>query len=747
MVTSFRKRSGDAADRNLKEKLMKHLQMDIFKEITFERLITEYSVVKREACGAQDDEIVDIDWFGILNEFGKILKTRMTASSRAILIRIHNKIDSNPNIINKQAAKDRYEESMLAFVRHGVRTINSIINKTINKIGTHFDSLNFADCLPKYNTFVGKNKGYVFAFSASMYDIFDNNVGTGPLLGSGGDFGIDPMLREIMKSGPKEEHMRSVIAYTLIKKNVYNNCPESYGALDKFLTEKSLKTVAVAVVSSPVVEKVDVISAAMSVLAVEGAVVANTSNVNQVDKDDQLLLLSVAELCNSTPTSNLNKQLFPFTGCDEAPSASITGMHSKDSPIVIDNADDFVPQVGSGTSRTLVDIATKSYRQFLELLLSDVRGSDDHLALKFNTKHNVRNVKNLELLKFLETNHDLDESAFYDVFCDSPYFKSMSSGMFVPFELEAQYNIRGDGYCFYRGIFMLLLREKSGYVLTAEDLCRMDQLLKAVDEASSDNLRVEFQEFFQHIEELFPDILAKSKAATAGCTFANLGTYLNERFWGGSDSVPFLDFSCTAFSYSREEKSSLKGCWAKMFCSSIPGIVHGRDSVDYATVGNAYSLYDILVVLMRPHNWLLHKQVHFFVANHPNVETFLDSFSVCLRKLLNQLRSRLAASKPDVILGDFTAIYDRIVNGTCVEADVIFLTQSFDILKNHLTNGHFVFGTDAEVDTSTPMRSEKKECFLQTPFGATPAQKIYISTINNTVFIFLFLNVYSWLIC
>ncbi len=76
VVLSYRKQSGAVCDRVLKQKLMKHLQLDIFKEITFERLITEYSVAKRESVGVADDEIIDIDWFEVLDGFSVNLKHR-----------------------------------------------------------------------------------------------------------------------------------------------------------------------------------------------------------------------------------------------------------------------------------------------------------------------------------------------------------------------------------------------------------------------------------------------------------------------------------------------------------------------------------------------------------------------------------------------------------------------------------------------------------------------------------------------
>jgi hypothetical protein len=76
VVLSYRKQSGAVCDKVLKQKLMKHLQLDIFKEITFERLITEYSVAKRESVGVGDDEIIDIDWFEVMDGFSVNLKNR-----------------------------------------------------------------------------------------------------------------------------------------------------------------------------------------------------------------------------------------------------------------------------------------------------------------------------------------------------------------------------------------------------------------------------------------------------------------------------------------------------------------------------------------------------------------------------------------------------------------------------------------------------------------------------------------------
>ncbi len=307
--------------------------------------------------------------------------------------------------------------------------------------------------------------------------------------------------------------------------------------------------------------------------------------------------------------------------------------------------------------------------------------------------------------------------------------------MLIPFKLEDQYNIVGDGYCFYRALFMLLLREASGFTLSAAELKDLDTMLKRTGE-DGDKLRTQFQAFYTRIEQLFPDAKAKAKVAAAGCTFSNLSTYLDERFWGGSDSVPFLDYLCTSFSYNKAESTHLTGVWAKMFCSSIPGLVNGRDTLDYNDVGSAYSLYDVFMVVMRPHNWLLHKQVHFFVADHPAVEVMLKSFSQNVSSILSELRLRLAAAKGEDAQTSFTEVYDRMVNGTSTVGDVSWLHNAQHSLERQLTEQNFVFGSEGDEDvtpTPPPSSSRQLETFLTTPFGATQEQKIYISTINNTV--------------
>jgi hypothetical protein len=686
------------------------------------------------------------------------------------LARIHTAIDNDNSITAKFAMKERFTTSMNAFLRHGNRTINSVVSKTVHKIGSHFDSLNFSDALPRFESFGKKTRGYAFSFTASLYDVFDEN--TASLTSSTNNtFGVDPLLCEIMRSATNEGHMADVIEYSLIKKSVYTDSPASYGALHKYLEKRKLDSSTSSSASAPPAKKAKAGVVTNVTLMVEDnptIVVADFVDIQKSDKDadivvtinncaeddsSSLLLLSVADLAaKSVSQSNdadrlVTRQLFQNESefCEHnyhtVSTASLTPTQSSN---ILNTTTLSPPQnndqnnnnnLSNNSTQKITAQATVAIKSFLELLLSDIKCNDEVLFLKLNTKNNIRKAKNLSFLKFIEENAQLDDVAFYELFCSSQYFTSLSCSLLIPFRLDDQFNITGDGYCFYRALFILLMREKSGFVLTAAELSELDKLLKVAGQEGED-LRAQFQDFFLRIELLFPDRIAKSKAATAGCTFSHLSTYLDQRFWGGNDSVPFLDYLCTAFSHNKDENKSLKGCWAKMFCSSVPGIVYGRETLDYNTVGDAYSLYDVLTILMRPHNWLLHKQVHFFVGDHPSVEVHLTSFAKCLSTMVNELRMRLIAAKGEDSNKSFISVYDRMVNGCSSVEDISWLCETRAALERQMSENNFVFG-EAATEQSTTLSStppnKKMDSFLATPFGATQAQKIYISTINNTV--------------
>jgi hypothetical protein len=129
IVRNFQTKLNESCDTQLKQALMKYMQVEIFKEVTFERLIVAYVVAKRQAVGAMDNEILDIDWFEVISEFGVNLRDRLDKNNESIMQRIYALIDSSPKLTfsQKSEEKKKYHVSMLAFRKHAVRIINKVI--------------------------------------------------------------------------------------------------------------------------------------------------------------------------------------------------------------------------------------------------------------------------------------------------------------------------------------------------------------------------------------------------------------------------------------------------------------------------------------------------------------------------------------------------------------------------------------------------------------------------------------------
>jgi hypothetical protein len=129
IVRNFQTKLNESCDIQLKQALMKYMQVEIFKEVTFERLIVAYVVAKRQAVGAMDNEILDIDWFEVISEFGVNLRDRLDKNNEAIMQRIYALIDRSSNLTSSQKSeeKKKYHLSMLAFRKHAVRIINKVI--------------------------------------------------------------------------------------------------------------------------------------------------------------------------------------------------------------------------------------------------------------------------------------------------------------------------------------------------------------------------------------------------------------------------------------------------------------------------------------------------------------------------------------------------------------------------------------------------------------------------------------------
>jgi hypothetical protein len=68
-------------DQQFKQALIKYMQIEIFKNFTFERHCVSYAMAKRQAVDALDKEILNIDWFDIISELSVNLRDRLNENS------------------------------------------------------------------------------------------------------------------------------------------------------------------------------------------------------------------------------------------------------------------------------------------------------------------------------------------------------------------------------------------------------------------------------------------------------------------------------------------------------------------------------------------------------------------------------------------------------------------------------------------------------------------------------------------
>jgi hypothetical protein len=69
------------SDQQFKQALIKYMQIEMFKKFTFERHCVSYAIAKRQAVGALDNEIFNIDWSEIFSELSVNLRGRLNENS------------------------------------------------------------------------------------------------------------------------------------------------------------------------------------------------------------------------------------------------------------------------------------------------------------------------------------------------------------------------------------------------------------------------------------------------------------------------------------------------------------------------------------------------------------------------------------------------------------------------------------------------------------------------------------------
>jgi hypothetical protein len=703
MAKSYRKQLNASCDAAFKTSIAKHIHLEVFKEITIERLVTAYMIAKREAVGAKDGDILHIDWFALLTEFSKSLKSKFKEDNDACMGKIERIIDNSKRIPNsdKTRLKQEYAQSLASFRVATQRKIQLIIAKTIAKISSIWEALNFSTVgglqgLPSQKTFKGKTKGALFAFAASGYnsDFLDDAV-----------VGIDDFTRQVVLSSTNHNgSMDKLVAYQLIPKNQYYNIPKNNNALDAFLNAAAdaHDVVPVAPVPAPVASTLPV-----ALLLLDAAA---KNDGAEVSVDSQQLLSPISQNRASSSSSSstfLRPDEVSFgsskdgeeeaeisfsdgegvggfsssaSGTDVSRRTAVRGEVSVDFPVAERSSDQLPPSTAL-VYRNSVNTAS-AMKAFLKELLTDVSGITSVSVLRLYSVSNSRETGMLEFIKFMDTHQDSSLDVLYDEFVGSKFFQRLTCRWLVPFKKTDFTSIVPDGYCFYRALFQCLLRSYENYTSSLSTVQQQDQELKMSNEAGGG--REAFFAFFGRLEKLLPECYGKSRVMNAHMTFFNMKCGLDEAFWGIIDAVAFLDFNCTAFVYYKDR--SLDGYWAQYKCSSIFAI-ESRDLVVENMVGTAPSLADVAQVVQEEPNFIILKNRHYFMTEHVSRSDMIDANVDCTKQILALLQRKVVAASSFLSQErglSLSSIFDRLSSRTSTDEDWRFMETAREAISGDL---------------------------------------------------------------
>jgi hypothetical protein len=704
MIKNYRQQLNASCDAAFKDEVAKHIHLEIFKEITIERLVTAYMIAKREAVGAKDGDIVHVDWFALLTEFSKSLKDKFKEDNDACLAKIENIIDNSSRILNsdKTQLKAQYVNSLAFFRTSTLRKIQSIIAKTIAKISSIWEALNFSSVgglegLPSHKTFKNKSKGALFAFAASgcSVDFDDNGVG------------IDSFARHVIGSSSNVDRSK-LIAYQLIPKKQYYSIPKNNHALEAFLNAAAVVHDAVLPAPQPVLLLMDQ--------------QADVSQAGGLDDAARLDVPSSAPLNDAgvdivSPGSNtrdtsvfLNPDEVSFGSSNDGGEEDVEMTFSDDEVIRTSRVSKSVtvsvdfPNIDRAAGVQLTPPTSFIYKNsvntasamksFLKELLTDVSGITPVSVLRLCSVSNSRETGMLEFIKFMDTHKDISLDLLYAEFVGSKYFQRLTCRWLIPFKKTDFSSIVPDGYCFYRALFQCLLRSYENYTSSLSTMQKQDQDLKMSNEAGGG--REAFFSFFARLEKLLPECYGKSRVMNAHMTFFNLKCGLDKAFWGIIDAVAFVDFNCTAFVYLKDR--SLDGYWAQYKCSSIFAM-ESRDLVVENMVGTAPSFEDVVQVVKEEPSYVILKNKHYFLTEHVSKNEMIAANVSCTRQILMVLQRKICAAasllsqESDLTL---SGIFDRLSSKSSTDEDRRFM----EIAKETITG-------DADAEASDDLEETK----------------------------------------
>lgn len=315
----------------------------------------------------------------------------------------------------------------------------------------------------------------------------------------------------------------------------------------------------------------------------------------------------------------------------------------------------------------------KTYDGVIRLLMMQLRASCDTLCIHLHHKFKSGKtdlVLRLRFLQFLVSHRDLPPQEIGILFSDSQFYDLFTCVMFTKAVRANTTNIRSDGYCFYRSIYQLYLRELSQYERTVDIMAVDDKLCNTTDhKGESHSSFLDFMaDFSSHIKpenskikKMFPVKhfkLVANQRVLPKLLKKKPGLALPLPLWGNQADVYMLKFNVTGWELIDENQNSALHL-AENDCQWMR---YKNCSADSTFDALKLPLVDRLCSIVP--NFVCFKDNHFFVVESPSVQDFAESISDVKIKLMERIMDGVSlVPEPDLFLERLEDIIQALENG------------------------------------------------------------------------------------
>lgn len=334
----------------------------------------------------------------------------------------------------------------------------------------------------------------------------------------------------------------------------------------------------------------------------------------------------------------------------------------------------------------------QSYDSVIRVLLLDLYASCDelciHLHYRFKSGHSEM-ITRLRFLQFLLSHRDLPPHEVMNLFAQSDMYSLFSCVMWMTAVRADSVNIRSDGYCFYRSMYQLYLREQSQYDRTVDAMAADDGLCNANPVGSNKNSA--FQAFMNDlpglikaesplIKKTFPVQhykLVSDQLVLRKLLMKHPGQSISEQLYGNQADVYMMKFNVSgwelvsndAFPYRPTDSTDR---WMRYINCSAD------------TTFNTLTLEMIDKLCKITPNFVCFHNKHFFVPESPTKEKFAESIDTVKTALMARILDGVSFVRdPELFLEQLSDVIGALERNELAPLD--FVPFDYDEFESRYT--------------------------------------------------------------